>query len=250
MCIIAYKKPGISLPDRATLATCFDSNPDGAGLLIRRPDSKQVEIHKGFMTFDDFFNFASSAVAPADLAVYHFRIATSGGINPGACHPFPVSSKVPELKALDIRSRYGFAHNGILGQGAPGLSDTMLYIKGTLAPRLPACPSLASIREQVASDTKGSRCILVDGETGETILTGDWIEDKGLLFSNSSYLPATWRMPSETEDYYTAPCPSCGADTEIISFHHSLYECEFCGCLFDGKGEIWAEGESSAWLAD
>lgn len=247
MCIIAYKKPGISLPDKGTLAACFDSNPDGAGLLIRRPDAKQVEIHKGFMTFDDFFNFVSSAVAPADLAVYHFRIATSGGINPGACHPFPVSSKVPELKALDIRSRYGFAHNGILGQGAHGLSDTMLYIKDSLAPCLSPCPPLASLRDQVAADTHGSRCILVDGETGETILTGDWIEDKGLLFSNSSYLSAPWYA---AEDYYAAACPECGADAEIISLRHSLYECEFCGCLFDGKGAIWAEGESSAWLAE
>lgn len=245
MCVIVYKKPGLSLPDKGMLAACFDSNPDGAGLLLRRPDAKQVEIHKGFMSFADFFNFASAAVTDADLAVYHFRIATSGGINPGACHPFPVSADAAVLKTLSCSARYGFAHNGIIGPGSPELSDTMLYIKDALAPRLASCPPLAPLRDTIAAETKGSRTVLVDGATGETLLTGEWIEDGGLLFSNGSYMPrAFW----EPEDYYVKPCPECGADAEIISLRHALYECEFCGCLFDGKGDVWALGTDSPSL--
>ena len=52
MCIIVAKRSGIPMPDRTILHTCFENNPDGAGVMWT--EDHKVHIRKGFMTVDDF----------------------------------------------------------------------------------------------------------------------------------------------------------------------------------------------------
>ena len=47
MCVIVYKPAGCPMPDEATLRSCWDTNPDGAGMML--PDGDAVRIRKGFM---------------------------------------------------------------------------------------------------------------------------------------------------------------------------------------------------------
>ena len=53
MCIIVYKPIGIDLPDKKTLETCFENNPDGAGFMYRK--GREIRIRKGYMNFLSFY---------------------------------------------------------------------------------------------------------------------------------------------------------------------------------------------------
>ena len=252
MCIIVYKDTFAEKPSTDVLRQCFASNPDGAGLAIIRPKSDRVEIHKGFMDVKSFIDFAQSAVSPEDIAAYHCRITTAGGTRPENCHPFPISGSIADLTALHIKSHFALVHNGILGQGNANLSDTQLYIRDKLAPR-----SFHTLNKRMLADveteTAGSKLLLMDGLTHDVAIIGaGWITDDatGLRFSNGTYKSQKWAAWYDDDDlsgyaYAPFPCPMCGQwDAENISARHDLYECPDCGCLYDGKGDVWATGEN------
>ena len=55
MCIIINKPKGIEMPSKEILRNCFTRNSDGAGLMYAL--NGKVQIHKGFMTFDKFYEY-------------------------------------------------------------------------------------------------------------------------------------------------------------------------------------------------
>lgn len=245
MCIIAHKAKGVDCPSNELIKTCFENNPDGAGVAILRPTSKVVEIHKGFMNVRDFLDFVNSAVTPKDIAAYHFRITTSGGTNPQNCHPFPISDNVRDLKALSTTARFAFVHNGVIGAGSDSLSDTQLYVKDVLA-RIRMKSLTKNIVDRIAQETEGSRTLTIDAQYAYVAMTGKWIYDDetGLSFSNSSYEK---RYYKDFEAYFGRPiqtvCPDCQSiEAELISDYHGLYECPDCNCLFEEGGSVWAIG--------
>ena len=136
MCVIVHKERGKDLPSEEIIEKCFKRNPDGSGILLHRNGTKIVEIHKGFMKLDDFKTaFKELNVRKEDDLVLHFRISTSGGTNPENCHPFPISSKIEDLKATRINTPMAFVHNGVLGSGNEELkiSDTQVFVKEVMS---------------------------------------------------------------------------------------------------------------------
>lgn len=253
MCIIITKQQNVPCPSDLILDRCFQSNPDGCGVAIKRRSRKEVEIYKGFMRLDDFKTFVNYNIEPEDLAVYHFRITTSGGTSPENCHPFPVSNRIDDLKALVHKSRFAFIHNGIFGPGDEKLrlSDTQLFIKDTLYQLRHALTS-KKVQNKLQTLTKGSRTVTIDAQNDLCFMTGNWINDPetGLLFSNSTYeRDFYYGYPLFKDDYEDdrdlfsgTSCPLCKKDnTLMISFRHGLLECEDCGCLFDTLGYVWTE---------
>ena len=92
MCIIAIKDKGINLPSTKTLETMFRNNPDGAGFMYAK--AGKVIIRKGFMTFKAFKSALDKICDIDNLPlVMHFRIATSGSVDAGTTHPFPISNR-------------------------------------------------------------------------------------------------------------------------------------------------------------
>lgn len=249
MCIIAIKDYNIPAPSKDIVTACFRANPDGAGVAILRPGADVVEISKGFMGVDDYFDFITSAVQLEDYAVYHFRIATSGGKRPELTHPFPVSDNAADLMRLQTRTRFAFIHNGILGKGKNGLSDTQLYVKNKLFP-LRYSLHRANIQDKINTDTRGSRTVTIDAQTGLILKTGAWITDNdtGLVFSNTSYRDESYYMDwwDDTDTLMQSGyrCPNCTSyTTDLISVKHRLIECDNCDCLFDMHGKIWTYGK-------
>ena len=192
MCIIAAKPAGVPAPSRETLMTCWDSNPDGAGIAVS--DGASVHILKGFMKWEDF---EDALDALSDLThygvLYHFRIATHGGVRPGCCHPFPVSSNTDSLRSLDCAAPVAVAHNGVIqGQDTDKTtSDTMAYIRDVLAPLNAVSGGVmgnASAHSVLQHTVNGSRLALLD-YSGELNLIGKWEECEGVFYSNSGYMP-------------------------------------------------------------
>lgn len=212
MCIIVAKPAGIQCPDLETLETCFNSNPDGAGLMF--PDGDQVRIIKGFMAFDEF---SSTLKALGDVTntglVMHFRITTHGGTRPECCHPFPLTDDDTALRALDIRAPVGVAHNGVIaGMDTDAkTSDTMAYIRDVLAPLQRMAGDLLASDDAmtVVESTIGSKLAFLEPD-GAITTVGDFIEENGVFYSNSSFKPAPriWRptTPPTSSNYWQTIC--------------------------------------------
>jgi len=195
MCIIVAKPMGVEMPDTDTLFNCFESNPDGAGFMWA--DGKSVHIRKGFMAWEDFEEALDAEIPEQkrkELAiVMHFRIATHGKVQPMCCHPFPISSSLEDLQRTRCESRFGIAHNGIIKGRTTNdkRSDTMDFVMKVVAPL--AKMNANFMRNSHAIDLLEGACgskLAILENSGELVTVGDFVEDEGILYSNTSYL--TW----------------------------------------------------------
>ena len=57
MCIIVAKEKGVAMPEMNILKTCFENNPDGAGVMWN--ENNKVEIRKGFMRWSEFESYGN-----------------------------------------------------------------------------------------------------------------------------------------------------------------------------------------------
>ena len=213
MCIIAVKPIGEELMERRVLENCFDYNNDGAGLMYNL-DGK-VYIEKGYMNFKNFYNRLLELDKEIGLKdrglVMHFRITTSGGTSAQNCHPFSISNDEKVLKALNVTTDVGVAHNGIIPSYVPKggtLSDTQLFIKDYLYyikeenENFLTNPSLLFAIEK----TVQSKLCFLDGE-GNITTVGKFISEDNYLFSNETYLDMTDLYKSWNTSYYYNDSP-------------------------------------------
>jgi len=174
----------------------FMNNPHGAGYMFAREG--RVHIHKGFMDIDSFLSAVKAEHFTAkDSVVYHFRISTQAGVNPEMTHPFPLSNRLPHMKALDVECPCGVAHNGIIrltsDPSQHEYSDTALFITRYMAQMVHGLDDLKDAQllnriERLA----GSKLAVMDG-SGYIATIGHFINERGLLFSNDSYQELRWR---------------------------------------------------------
>ena len=191
MCIICAKAANTKLPTYENFMNMWYNNPDGAGLMYTK-DGK-VRIEKGFMEFEDFTTRLDELKQEIDTTatpmVFHFRIATHGGVNAGCTHPFPVTDNVTLLKKPRATCKLGVAHNGIIDiTPRKDLSDTMEYVASQLFPLSKALPRFydnkwALTLVKNAIDSK--MALLTDA--GDIHLIGNFEESDGIKYSNHSY---------------------------------------------------------------
>lgn len=194
MCVICVSKAGKRQPTKAELQEMWRRNPDGAGYMYAR--NGKVHIHKGFMSFKEFWrNVASEKFTKDDAVVYHLRIATQGGINPQMTHPFALTRDLEQTKALDVDCPLGIAHNGIIrltSDGDKEFSDTAKFITEYMTRIV---RSNADIRDEKTLDIiyqlASGRWALLD-KSGYIATAGYWETDNGLLLSNTNHKPFTF----------------------------------------------------------
>lgn len=197
MCIIAAKPAGVAMPSRDTIRTMWDGNRDGAGLMYL--EGGKVTIEKGFMTYKSFAKKLDQLEKRLDLTrtpvVMHFRITTHGGTKPENCHPFPITDSIGALKKLTSRTDIGVAHNGIIHIiPRSGISDTMEYIASQLAPLKRALPRFYENKNAMllVKNAIDSKMAFLTKE-GKIYTVGDFVTDKGVLYSNRSYIKSSLR---------------------------------------------------------
>jgi predicted glutamine amidotransferase len=196
MCIIVVSKKGVAQPSLDQLRQCFRSNPHGAGYMVTR-DNK-VEIHKGFMTWNDFHTaIRMEGFTDRDPVVYHFRISTQAGISPEMTHPFPLTSDLSMCEKLDLKCSVGLAHNGVIRMVPwdPRYSDTALFVTDYMTKLIRKRADITdpAVNEMIRRLTDSRWAILAS--TGEIVTVGHFIEDNGILFSNSTYTnDCKWRI--------------------------------------------------------
>lgn len=189
MCIIVAKPKDVPFPDWNVLLKCFQSNYDGAGFAIAR--GNHVEIDKGYFKFDQFHEELMKKARQADSVLMHFRISTSGRVDAGCCHPYPVCSDYKQMKVTDQLVDMAIAHNGVLSCNPefPWVNDTMTFVKSICQSpehltKLLEDPSMYDLFEMAIS---GSKLAVITPDGSIELHGSGWTKDKGVYYSNSTY---------------------------------------------------------------
>lgn len=199
MCIIIAKEKYGRLPKEEELKNSFEYNSDGAGFMYVK--NGKVVIDKGYMSYDAFLKHYKSLLKEFDnfknkSLVMHFRIGTSGKNIKENTHPFPISSNTRMLRAKHLSQEdIGIVHNGIIkGYGtATGLNDTQEFISKYIYPIYSHFKEFYKNKDimygiEVITNSKWA---ILDSEDNIYFI-GEFIDEKGLKFSNTSYKRTLW----------------------------------------------------------
>lgn len=185
------------------LNDCDEMNADGAGFMFVH--NNMVHIYKGFINARALIRkrnsvFSSMKVNPNDIPiVYHFRIATHGGVNARNCHPFPVTDNVAKLTAHKSKAEMGVAHNGVLpiiDYKDKDSSDTQQFVKHCLS-RM-TMDEISKNSTLISMVLKSDRLIVMNKDGG-ILRFGTWHDEDGLLFSNLSYKRAATKREEKAK---------------------------------------------------
>lgn len=202
MCIAIYKPKDAKFPTRNTLKNCWNNNPDGAGIAIHVPAVKKgqeptVKIIKGLMTFKQFYKTLRTMPIEENEVVLHFRWATSGTVDEGMTHPFPITNDRLDLKSLEIECDRAIVHNGVMfsPKYTENWSDTAIFARWLHVVK----PSGNRMRKVLGSD----RLAIIDKHNGVK-LCGSWTNINGCYFSNnhSHYTASYYKGSSYKADDY------------------------------------------------
>jgi predicted glutamine amidotransferase len=218
MCVIVAKEKNVGLPTYKQLLNCFEYNNDGAGFMY--VNNGKVVIDKGYMTWKKFYkryqklcrkfnNFENQSL------IMHFRIGTSSGNTPQNTHPYPISNKVNDLHRLYTKTDLGMVHNGIIHDYTPkdklsNTNDTQEFILkyvSTLYNHYPKFYKDKYIMNGL-DDITDSKLAFMD-TTGYIYYVGNFIDEEGIKFSNSSY-----------EDWETLYYPTMKYGTSQHSYYN------------------------------
>lgn len=189
MCVIVYKPKNIKFEDIKDLKDCFDYNNDGAGFAFNGDDVKGVKIQKGFMKYQDFIKAIKKVknINNRDVLM-HFRIKTSGATNGATCHPYPLTSNIKDLQALEINSSVAMVHNGVLSNVdiEKGLNDTQSFIKNFLSYFKPNFYKNIEVKKQLENFIGANKLAFIDSK-GVTLFNDFILGENGCYYSNHNH---------------------------------------------------------------
>lgn len=174
MCILIAKPAGIEKPSKELMKTCWDNNPDGAG--IAWSDGRKLYLRKGMMKWQDFETVYDELELKNAPAIIHFRIATHGTVKPENTHPFNVNERIIA------------AHNGVLTVKNEGdRTDSETFFKRICAPILKSYPIESKEFDLCVQALIGSSKLAFITDRGKIITYGAFNEHEKVLYSNLSF---------------------------------------------------------------
>lgn len=175
MCIICIKKKGIKFPTSAQVKNMCDRNGDGFSLVLQSKKNKP-SIYKTMnkKKFISFYNKIVNDYNAADTAMFiHARIKTHGTQRIENCHGWKENGLI-------------FAHNGILSiTNREDLTDSETFFRDIFSPAY-KIGGWSLAKRTIDAIIGTSKFVFMD-DFGQIFEFGQYIEDDGLLFSNSTY---------------------------------------------------------------
>ena len=171
MCVILYKKKDIKI-SLDTLLLARNTNPDGMGLAYF--NDQEVIFERNLKPSKRDLQSCIRKTEGRE-AIFHFRIATSGGVNLANCQP-----------VYNKKGNFLLFHNGVvhsLNGASTTASDTVLLSYLLEHPEV----DKNKLLEKLATKTF-SKFVLID-ESNQMFLFGDFKEYKGLYCSNLNFVP-------------------------------------------------------------
>lgn len=209
MCIIISKEKYGRLPSEEELNNSFSFNSDGAGFMY--VENGKVVIDKGYMTYDAFIKHYKSLLQKFNnfknkSLVIHCRIGTSGKNIKENTHPYPISNDFKKLRSRHLHEDIGVAHNGVIhGYGTKtGLNDTQEFIGKYIYPVYKNWKEFYKNVDFMAGleTITNSKLVFLTSDD-ELYYVGEFIDDKGLKFSNNSYkYYYSYNYQYAYDDYY------------------------------------------------
>lgn len=230
MCLIAVKNKGVDLPEKKKLEIGYKNNPDGVGIAMLRPDKNLIYIKKDFKDFEDFWKWSNENISRDDIAVIHFRLATSGKVDIGNRHPFPITRNKQLLRRSTSYSRYIVAHNGVLSDYSykkGKYSDTQKFTMDLLAD-LKYKLHIEGVQRLISKYIGSDKLAIIDAKHRKLILIGDYIEDNRIFWSNDNYKESKSRYRDRWDDFLG--CDICERELKNVKWiaKESMYLCRRC----------------------
>lgn len=177
MCVICIKKKGIKFPSEKIVKTMCENNPHGFSLVVSNGSTKPW-IYKT-LKMDTFMDVYRQVLRTYDYKsssmFIHTRIKTHGSERIENCHGWKENHLI-------------FAHNGILSIDNRGdLTDSETFFRDIFSPAY----RLGGWRmgERTINACIGASKFVFMDDSGDIKHFGQYIEDEGLLYSNTSYQP-------------------------------------------------------------
>lgn len=182
MCVIAYVEKQKNMPSLDMLEDMEMANNDGGGYACLTPKNK-ILWRKGISARNMRDGILAGRItAPA---AFHFRIATSGGVKPELCHPFPLSRTVST--ALSGTARSVLFHNGHWMRGELIMDifeETKSKFKGPWSDsRAIALAVHRGLMKPATIAQEAGRLLVFNPEA--QIMYGDWETTSGVKVSNT-----------------------------------------------------------------
>lgn len=184
MCIIAFNMKGLPYNTKR-MATAFDNNPHGVGILRRNSDGG-LESKKAIMTSEEFLAELEGLVGVPHAI--HLRWRTRGDIDIDNCHPFQVSAEVGNYCWM--------MHNGTFDLNVTGSESDTKVFAGIIASKTAEFGSDFLFHKKVIRNLeeaiKPNNKVLFASEGGRWAMLNkeQWVCINGIWYSNSySFLP-------------------------------------------------------------
>ena len=182
MCILVIKKKGVKFPEFSTIKQCCISNPDGFSYALY--DNKEHKLHTfktmNMQTFlDEYCRVMNEHDCIDTTMIIHARIATHGSKCTENCHCWTAN--------LGKEKSIAFAHNGILSiKNRENLTDSETFFRDIFVPIFKHYGWFEAARA-IKSIIGSSKFAFLDSNGNEKHF-GQFIDDNGILYSNTSYL--------------------------------------------------------------
>lgn len=178
MCILVVKKKGVDYPSLEQVVNCCKANPHGFALSYTYKGRMRTFRTMDVQSFLWQYQAIVSKYPSEDVAmILHARIATHGSINARNCHCFQGEG-------------LSFAHNGILGiKNRDDLTDSETFFRDYFIPEYKKTHKFTDKVVNIINNVIGTSKFAFLQPNGYIHYFGRFIEEDGVLFSNSSYLP-------------------------------------------------------------
>jgi hypothetical protein len=271
MCLLTYIPEGIQ-PNVEALREGCRTNRDGFGFAIVLPSQRKIIVEKSMDREKLLTKFTQMrAKHPEGPALFHSRLATDGTTSVLNVHPFHVNGD----------SRTVLGHNGIFSQARPELTDWRSDTR-IVADSFAAKFNLRSRKGRRRFGSWMGRfnkvvILTVDpayDRHGYIINESEGIWDKGVWYSNSSYVPWTprvgggytwyptsrrgkygtwfkdergvwkWKPADDRRESAYLDCPVCVAPFTVSPVTYRCVKCRSCQACYE------SEEDCRCWLDD
>lgn len=176
MCIIAIKKKGIKFPSVEIVETMCENNPHGFSMVVSDGRKARVIRTMNRKKFMDRYKKIIKFYDPISTAMYiHTRIKTHGSNRVENCHGWRENGLI-------------FAHNGILSiANRNDMTDSETFFRDIFSPAYKV--GGWKLGEKTINAIIGTSKFVFMDDNGNIHHYGNYIEDDGILYSNTTYLP-------------------------------------------------------------
>lgn len=176
MCILITKEKGINFPSVRNIINSVESNPNGFAIAYNEKGAICTFKTLDPDVFIDYYKHFVQTHSERDTAmIIHARIATHGTVKESNCHCW--TGKV-------LGSPMAFAHNGILRIKPYGdMTDSETFLRKFIQPCKKLSEFIGTVNEFIGS----SKFAFMDAD-GNILRFGPFIEERGVQYSNRSYM--------------------------------------------------------------